>query len=619
MVDPENRIPLTTDIPPQQTHWAREAIHNALVKDRHRLKVSLPKEVVDMVVDRVDNVMTLVEAKAHREQLMDERTEFARVVIKQHFCTEFLVDLRMIELSYALRCKNSWWTKITDPNIRSKWAEEASEQTIRGAKLNEDEIEWVLDELEDYATMRDEATGIQPSCHVRVWESDALISQELRSELISEAAVLENVPEDEKDWHPRSDNLVLDLVHPSLFCAVYERTQSWNTVDDKKILAPLRSTQSGLPDWAYSKRFSWIPTDFQVGHDGTPARALGYINNVHPQTHKDLVPVIEALVGRFSLLWDRVLTDIHPDNYRDLPGRKKTDGLYGWVASEEHPKPSWSDCGSMSEEEFDKLDQAYEENRTISLPWVDEKGYHESGQDVTERNATYSIQGKTVQVIVKLANIHLSPDKPEYQGGSWHVEGMANERIVASGIYYYDCSNITDSHIAFRVAVHFGSHSYEQSDGEGIELTWGLEYGQESNQVVGAVKTSVNRCIAFPNIYQHQVSSFKLVDPTKPGYRKILALFLVDPETRVPSTTDIPPQQSHWSRQALYESFVKGDHGVKVPLPQELVDMVVDNVDGVMTLVEAKACREQLMDERTALVGEVNKQHFCTEFNFCEH
>jgi hypothetical protein len=25
---------------------------------------------------------------------------------------------------------------------------------------------------------------------------------------------------------------------------------------------------------------------------------------------------------------------------------------------------------------------------------------------------------------VKLANIELTPDKPEYDGGSWHVEGQ---------------------------------------------------------------------------------------------------------------------------------------------------------------------------------------------------
>jgi hypothetical protein len=32
-------------------------------------------------------------------------------------------------------------------------------------------------------------------------------------------------------------------------------------------------------------------------------------------------------------------------------------------------------------------------------------------------------EGK-IQVIVKLANIELTPEKPEYEGGSWHIEGQ---------------------------------------------------------------------------------------------------------------------------------------------------------------------------------------------------
>lgn len=40
-------------------------------------------------------------------------------------------------------------------------------------------------------------------------------------------------------------------------------------------------------------------------------------------------------------------------------------------------------------------------------------------------------------MIVKLANIELTPENPRYTGGSWHVEGMASENIAASGIYYY--------------------------------------------------------------------------------------------------------------------------------------------------------------------------------------
>ncbi len=48
------------------------------------------------------------------------------------------------------------------------------------------------------------------------------------------------------------------------------------------------------------------------------------------------------------------------------------------------------------------------------------------------------------QVIVKLANIILTPSNPEYKGESWHVEGMQNEHIVASGMYYYDSHNVSN-------------------------------------------------------------------------------------------------------------------------------------------------------------------------------
>jgi threonine/homoserine/homoserine lactone efflux protein len=44
------------------------------------------------------------------------------------------------------------------------------------------------------------------------------VPESLRAELLREVEKLENVPE--KDWHPGSNGLVLDLVHPSLFCFV---------------------------------------------------------------------------------------------------------------------------------------------------------------------------------------------------------------------------------------------------------------------------------------------------------------------------------------------------------------------------------------------------------------
>ncbi|KAG8929345.1 hypothetical protein FRC01_004462 [Tulasnella sp. 417] len=530
-----------------------------------------------------------------------------------------LVDLRMIELSYSLRSKPSWWVHIKNPSVRSSWKAEALEQEIRGEKLKEAEIEWVLDELEDYAKMRDEATATQPSCHVRIWESDGLISEDLKSRLMRAGAILENVPDEEKDWHSRYSDQVLNLVHPSLFCAVYGQTPSWNTSNGGRRLEPLKAPRKEMEAWAYSPKFSWIPTDFQLGKNGAPATALSYINNVHPSQNKDLTAVIESLVGRFSLLWDRVLTDIHPTN-EPLPGRQKVVGSYTWTYHPENFGSSWQDMyrRTLGAARSSRPRDASNEHKTINLPTVNAHGYRKSGQDITYRNRTYSIQERIVQVIVKVANIHLTPEKPEFPGGSWHVEGMANERIVASGLYYYDCENITDSELAFRVGVNLEGAGYEEGDSKGILLTWGLKTGEPKNQVVGAVKTSPNRCIAFPNIYQHKVSSFKLVDPTKPGHRKMVALFLVDPENRIPSTSNIPPQQSHWTREAMFGALAGDNSKIKAPLPVELVEMVAEHVDTVMTMAEAKAYREEFMKERTAFANVVDEQHFSTDFSLCE-
>lgn len=50
---------------------------------------------------------------------------------------------------------------------------------------------------------------------------------------------------------------------------------------------------------------------------------------------------------------------------------------------------------------------------------------------------------------MKLAKIELTPEKPTYGSGSWHVEGQLNERIYAIALYYYDSKNVADDSLAF--------------------------------------------------------------------------------------------------------------------------------------------------------------------------
>ena len=44
--------------------------------------------------------------------------------------------------------------------------------------------------------------------------------------------------------------------------------------------------------------------------------------------------------------------------------------------------------------------------------------------DLERVQKTVSLSGQTVQCIVKLVNIVLTPEKPEYPGGKWHTEGQ---------------------------------------------------------------------------------------------------------------------------------------------------------------------------------------------------
>ncbi len=140
-----------------------------------------------------------------------------------------------------------------------------------------------------------------------------------------------------------------------------------------------------------------------------------------------------------------------------------------------------------------------------------------------------------------------------------------------------------------------------------------------SHQIVGEVLMKVGRCIAFPNMYQHSVSPFSLLDPSKPGYHKIVALFLVDLELKNPrpSTTTVPPQGRDWWFQELLGLAEEGSNRLRL-LPTKLLDLIVDFMD-LMMRKEAEEVRLQLMDKQTVFVRENSENMFDMPFNMCEH
>ncbi|MEU3905675.1 DUF4246 domain-containing protein [Streptomyces goshikiensis] len=478
-----------------------------------------------------------------------------------------LRELEMMRCSAHLRAKPGWFDKRNDADIVARWTREALDQG-----LTEAQVRYVLAELAHYAALRDGRTGVEVSAVDGVWQSDALVDDGLRSRLREAVRGLEQVPEAEKDWHPGSDGQVLDLVHPSLFCLVNEVSggpeRAWLNPTDR------------YSRYEFSEKFQWLPTDVDVSEDGDVA-FRSYVNNVHPEAHRELASVLPELFARLRPLFENVLTDLrHP-----RPLRIEADP-YGWYDSEpQRPEKSAHGDDEAYAEALSAWELALDdwwENRSPVIP---------DAPDFTppERPGAsdrVDLRGRRLQVIVKLATIHLTPDKPEYAGGSWHVEGMMNERIVSTGIYYWDSENITESRLSFRAALD--DPSYEQNDDNGLREVYGLEDEDALNQTLGSASTPAGRCLAFPNVLQHRVGSFRLTDTTRPGHRKILAFFLVDPSESIVSTSDVPPQQP-WSDTST------------------------------MTLEQAKEHREQLMRERKFFVAEHNDQLYEREFSLCEH
>lgn len=507
------------------------------------------------------------------------------------------------QFTSEIRCKPKWYEKIKDDKIIAKWEKEILEElhnVLQNEEFEEyddkdeecdgkeDDKEEATDEheersltqickkifkkiIQELTTLSYSREGLlEISSVTGVWQADGLISEQVKKDLVKGVSVLENIPDEQKDWHPGTNKQVLDLVHPSLYCLVNNmslvRTEGLNDLLEEvekqgvahslmKIGCGTATTfvkpqdtddesynyrsniydETSLPGqqdngYSFSEKYQWLPSEVLVRADGT-AKFQSYINNLHPEEHAELYGTIEKIFTAFVPLFNKTLTNT---------------------------------CS-------EKVD----------------------------------LCGHRLQVIVKLANIILTPENPTYNGGTWHVEGMLNEHIIASGIYYYQSENISESKLKFRTTVH------EPDDDEKYEYDYYFE--SPLNQYQGALITQEDRCIVFPNVMQHCVAPFELIDKQKPGVRKILVFFLVDPNHRIISTINVPPQQQLWYLKVLLKIRAFGN------MPEELISHILDYLQTPMNYEAAVKYREELMSERKYFINENTNTYFERPCSLCEH
>ncbi|KAJ4354947.1 hypothetical protein N0V95_003356 [Ascochyta clinopodiicola] len=407
--------------------------------------------------------------------------------------------------------------------------------------------------------------------------------------------------------------------------------------------------------------------------DDGAVRITSYINNLHPTKYASIYQTIEKLIETSLPLWDQCLTMVSGYKKQDTgPGR--TAGRFGIPSDPEYGSINPQDCfdAEVSKEQLEN--EGWEEDylddedggqemlakckwKVLRKPRLPEPRFEDvdyepaAGQRLSDKFLQSGLQ-----VIVKMASIELTPEKPYFHQGSWHVEGQMNEHICATALYYVDSENITTSSLSFRMQ----TSAYLEDDhpdfrvGQGnftwMESNYATRFGADSGgtclQNYGSVETKEKRLLAFPNVFHHRVSPFELADPTKPGHRRFIALWLVDPHKRIISTANVPPQQMSWWAESLLDHMSKPHDESTSELPHELVRLLQENdlqlpssTDKVwtaeevitflrdklpkdalpMTLEEAKEHRLNLMKERSAF-GEISEAYWQThEYGFCEH
>ena len=620
-----------------------------------------------------------------------------------------LIEQRLMMGLGAIKEKPQWWLKASDAAIAKRWRaelvaayvaylKEAREWAFLGidADVADDTKSgrvgvaehWataVLDEIAEAAASVVTVPGAakKPSLTFApgpvdgTWLSDDAVSAALRARLLELIKPLEH-PIDRftgqpapRDYHPGSDGQVVDLVHPSLYPLVFGRSLVMPVEEGEESTTAWKATiGTGTPQpcvferpkkkknyWEcsaefHSYRFQWLPSEIDLirgaAKEGASltARFRSYINNLHPEEHTELYRTLEEVFATaFAPLFTKVLTElaVAKEKPRRHDAPMEEEDLYGKC-----PTPEPGD--DASEAAKDAYYTAYDDWIEVRTPTIDPRIRTPEAANSSKSGPTINLDNTRLQVIVKLASIELTPEKPSYGGGSWHVEGMENESIVASGIYYMASENVrggeganvkptaagsekgkgkknaaaviaeepiaAPTRLAFRTSVC--EPPYEQSDDKGVAAVYGLVNEEALIQALGSVATTEGRCLAWPNTLQHQVQPFALADPTKPGHRKILVFFLVDPTKRIISTADVPPQQEEW---ALKERLAAAKPAPK-KLPPNASKEAIAKALGFswhFSHADALAVREELMAERKVFVDETMKETYEREFSLCEH
>ncbi len=450
-------------------------------------------------------------------------------------------------LLHEIVTKQQWYSKVFNPNIVQTWRNEWLEQKPDSADL----FDLVLGFAQASAQGK-----IQNACCP--WIENECLCKEC---------------EVEYEKKIRADPAQYDLTIEEAEKLIAD--EYWPAELDLRCEHPRCSCVP--PDYELTKYISYHPT-------GVLSKNL----------HKTLRNEVRKMLQVEPINWhpgsnERVRDLVHPSLYCYVRGTSVlTDGTKTEEGSEETRYqwlPSEFFVSNTRKVEIQSYINNLDFNKYSNMIKLIERTF-KSFLKSLESVLKQSLRSKILQVIVKIGTINLDATKPDYPGGSWHIEGMPYEHIAATCIHYLDVEGITDSFLEFRKPVLVNKYeNYPQNDELYTTHHFGIEENSHHegtmNRYLGLIKCQTGASIIFPNTLQHRVCEFSLVGVS--GVRTILALFVINPTKRIVSTLNVAPQQHIFTRE------------------------------------EAEHHRERLMYHRKWFIDTLNKKIFERPYSLCEH
>ncbi|OAJ38572.1 hypothetical protein BDEG_22480 [Batrachochytrium dendrobatidis JEL423] len=496
-----------------------------------------------------------------------------------------LVEMQYIQYLQSILCKPMWWIDITNQHIVEQWRADSLDRNISPSTFN-----LALEQLGVFVKQlvcsgSDGFGTIVPGPVEQTYILDNGIPDNVYTRLMT------NVSDIEHGSNHNTGQMAHNLIDASMYSVVYGQTMiapldirlKYTTMVPCDILLSTRLVSDtpiieGDSEFI-SCKFQCLPSEFRVEQDGS-VTINSYINNLNPIWHRDMYKCIAKIFKCFVPMFESLFRTMDP-MFKYIDICNGTDG---------YESPNQSDRGGM-ESDTQVIRPVY----VPTLPEHFESNY-ESAKPV-------SLRGRNLQVIVKLTNIQLTPSKPKYDKGNWHIEGPINESIAAIGLYYYDVENITTPKLDYRVAVD--RFEYQIASDMYWEDVYGMDRESLRNQYIGSLEVPNGRCVVYPNRYQHKEQSFELADPTQPGHCKILTFFVVNPSRRIVSTAHVAPQQPQWYNSSLDKAHV----------PPELWNDITQYIQGVQSPAEAKHYRDELTSDRTQITAVYNEYIYERVYN----